>query len=182
MRQRQSETQISVHMINKKQNRKKLHWFFLCKRRGGVVIDLNLIPGLVGAIMNIFRLAGDMTHLLSIVVLLLKIRTMKSCSGIHSFGFYIIISCVCLFSFLFVQPFFFLGIKTCCVLVEERKLLLVLLGIWLETHVSKAANGFSLFVCFFSGCIRENPCFHSQFLIRLCCGCCCSAISVVVGV
>ncbi|XVE62253.1 hypothetical protein DITRI_Ditri06bG0103300 [Diplodiscus trichospermus] len=32
--------------------------------------------------MNIFRLAGDMTHLLSILVLLLKIRTMKSCAGI----------------------------------------------------------------------------------------------------
>ncbi|XP_044477958.1 ER lumen protein-retaining receptor-like [Mangifera indica] len=32
--------------------------------------------------MNPFRLAGDMTHLLSIVVLLLKIRTMKSCAGI----------------------------------------------------------------------------------------------------
>ncbi|GAB4858186.1 endoplasmic reticulum retention protein [Ancistrocladus abbreviatus] len=32
--------------------------------------------------MNIFRLAGDMTHLLSIIVLLLKIRTTKSCSGI----------------------------------------------------------------------------------------------------
>ncbi|GFY83369.1 endoplasmic reticulum retention defective 2B [Actinidia rufa] len=32
--------------------------------------------------MNLFRLAGDMTHLLSIVVLLLKIRTMKSCAGI----------------------------------------------------------------------------------------------------
>ncbi|XP_031501580.1 ER lumen protein-retaining receptor-like [Nymphaea colorata] len=32
--------------------------------------------------MNIFRLAGDMTHMLSIVVLLLKIRTMKSCAGI----------------------------------------------------------------------------------------------------
>ncbi|KAK3447448.1 ER lumen protein-retaining receptor [Eucalyptus grandis] len=32
--------------------------------------------------MNIFRLAGDMTHLLSIVVLLLKIRTTKSCAGI----------------------------------------------------------------------------------------------------
>ncbi|KAK6289364.1 hypothetical protein POUND7_000905 [Theobroma cacao] len=31
--------------------------------------------------MNIFRLAGDMTHLLSIVVLLLKIRTMKSCAA-----------------------------------------------------------------------------------------------------
>lgn len=32
--------------------------------------------------MNFFRLAGDMTHLLSIIVLLLKIRTTKSCSGI----------------------------------------------------------------------------------------------------
>ncbi|KDP21782.1 hypothetical protein JCGZ_00569 [Jatropha curcas] len=32
--------------------------------------------------MNLFRLAGDMTHLLSIVVLLLKIRKTKSCAGI----------------------------------------------------------------------------------------------------
>ncbi|CAN6462784.1 unnamed protein product [Victoria cruziana] len=32
--------------------------------------------------MNIFRLAGDMTHLLSVLVLLLKIRTIKSCAGI----------------------------------------------------------------------------------------------------
>lgn len=32
--------------------------------------------------MNVFRLAADMTHLLSIMVLLLKIRTTKSCSGI----------------------------------------------------------------------------------------------------
>ncbi|KAI4295303.1 hypothetical protein L6164_035364 [Bauhinia variegata] len=32
--------------------------------------------------MNLFRLAGDLTHLLSIVVLLLKIRTTKSCAGI----------------------------------------------------------------------------------------------------
>ncbi|KAK6936555.1 ER lumen protein retaining receptor [Dillenia turbinata] len=32
--------------------------------------------------MNVFRFAGDMTHLLSIIVLLLKIRTMKSCAGI----------------------------------------------------------------------------------------------------
>lgn len=31
--------------------------------------------------MNIFRLAGDMTHLLSILVLLLKIYATKSCSG-----------------------------------------------------------------------------------------------------
>ncbi|EFJ30337.1 hypothetical protein SELMODRAFT_143476 [Selaginella moellendorffii] len=32
--------------------------------------------------MNIFRLCGDMTHLLSVVVLLLKIHTIKSCAGI----------------------------------------------------------------------------------------------------
>ncbi|KAL0400471.1 UNVERIFIED_CONTAM: ER lumen protein-retaining receptor [Sesamum latifolium] len=32
--------------------------------------------------MNVFRLAGDITHLLSVVFLLLKIRTMKSCAGI----------------------------------------------------------------------------------------------------
>ncbi|XP_010920052.1 ER lumen protein-retaining receptor-like [Elaeis guineensis] len=32
--------------------------------------------------MNAFRLAGDMTHLLSIILLLHKIRTMKSCAGI----------------------------------------------------------------------------------------------------
>ena len=35
------------------------------------------------AIMNLFRLLGDMTHLLSIVVLLLKIRNMKSCAGMY---------------------------------------------------------------------------------------------------
>ncbi|OEL20088.1 ER lumen protein-retaining receptor [Dichanthelium oligosanthes] len=32
--------------------------------------------------MNVFRFAGDMTHLLSVVVLLLKIHTIKSCAGI----------------------------------------------------------------------------------------------------
>lgn len=32
--------------------------------------------------MNIFRLAGDMTHLISVIVLLLKIHTIKSCAGI----------------------------------------------------------------------------------------------------
>ncbi|XP_020695979.1 ER lumen protein-retaining receptor isoform X2 [Dendrobium catenatum] len=32
--------------------------------------------------MNAFRLAGDMTHLLSIILLLLKIRATKSCAGI----------------------------------------------------------------------------------------------------
>ena len=31
--------------------------------------------------MNIFRLAGDMTHLLSILVLLLKIHATRSCRG-----------------------------------------------------------------------------------------------------
>lgn len=31
--------------------------------------------------MNIFRLTGDMAHLLSIIVLLLKIRATKSCRG-----------------------------------------------------------------------------------------------------
>jgi ER lumen protein retaining receptor len=31
--------------------------------------------------MNIFRLIGDLTHLMSIIVLLLKIHTIKSCSG-----------------------------------------------------------------------------------------------------
>lgn len=34
-----------------------------------------------GSEMNVFRLAGDMTHLLSVVVLLLKIHTIKSCAG-----------------------------------------------------------------------------------------------------
>ncbi|CAM8893661.1 unnamed protein product [Rhodiola kirilowii] len=32
--------------------------------------------------MNLFRLAGDMTHLVSILILLLKIYATKSCSGI----------------------------------------------------------------------------------------------------
>ncbi|WOL12831.1 ER lumen protein-retaining receptor [Canna indica] len=32
--------------------------------------------------MNIFRLAGDVTHLMSILVLLLKIHTIKSCAGV----------------------------------------------------------------------------------------------------
>uniref|UniRef100_A0A7N0V903 ER lumen protein-retaining receptor n=2 Tax=Magnoliopsida TaxID=3398 RepID=A0A7N0V903_KALFE len=32
--------------------------------------------------LNVFRLAGDASHLLSIVLLLLKIRTTKSCAGI----------------------------------------------------------------------------------------------------
>ncbi|PKU75895.1 ER lumen protein-retaining receptor [Dendrobium catenatum] len=32
--------------------------------------------------MNILRLAGDMTHLISVIVLLLKIHTIKSCAGI----------------------------------------------------------------------------------------------------
>ncbi len=36
--------------------------------------------------MNIFRLAGDMTHLLSIMVLLLKIHATRSCRGISPSG------------------------------------------------------------------------------------------------
>ncbi|XP_021606601.1 ER lumen protein-retaining receptor isoform X1 [Manihot esculenta] len=32
--------------------------------------------------MNLFRFAGDMTHLVSVLVLLLKIHTIKSCAGI----------------------------------------------------------------------------------------------------
>eukprot|EP00884_Botryococcus_braunii_P022670 jgi/Botrbrau1/9087/Bobra.178_2s0018.2 len=32
--------------------------------------------------MNLFRLAGDMTHLLSIVILLLKIHATRSCRGV----------------------------------------------------------------------------------------------------
>ncbi|KAF1884043.1 hypothetical protein Lal_00013003 [Lupinus albus] len=32
--------------------------------------------------MNIFRLSGDMTHLASVLVLLLKIHTIKSCAGV----------------------------------------------------------------------------------------------------
>merc|ERR1719301_40802 len=32
--------------------------------------------------MNVFRLAGDMTHLMSIIVLLLKIHATKSCAGV----------------------------------------------------------------------------------------------------
>ncbi|KAI0530734.1 hypothetical protein KFK09_000282 [Dendrobium nobile] len=32
--------------------------------------------------MNILRLAGDMTHLISVIVLLLKIHSIKSCAGI----------------------------------------------------------------------------------------------------
>jgi len=32
--------------------------------------------------MNIFRLIGDLTHLMSIIVLLLKIHTIRSCAGI----------------------------------------------------------------------------------------------------
>ncbi|CAN0915742.1 ER lumen protein-retaining receptor [Linum grandiflorum] len=36
--------------------------------------------------MNIFRLAGDMTHLASILVLLLKIHTIKSCADLKRWG------------------------------------------------------------------------------------------------
>jgi len=40
--------------------------------------------------MNIFRLAGDMTHLASVLVLLLKIHTIKSCAGIFFSTLFII--------------------------------------------------------------------------------------------
>ncbi|MBA0787523.1 hypothetical protein Gotri_027101 [Gossypium trilobum] len=40
--------------------------------------------------MNIFRLAGDMTHLFSVLVLLLKIHTIKSCAGTSSLRFFIL--------------------------------------------------------------------------------------------
>ncbi len=36
--------------------------------------------------MNLFRLAGDMTHLLSIIVLLLKINATRSCRGERTAG------------------------------------------------------------------------------------------------
>ncbi len=38
--------------------------------------------------MNIFRLAGDMTHLMSIIVLLLKIHSIKSCAGTEILALY----------------------------------------------------------------------------------------------
>lgn len=47
--------------------------------------------------MNIFRLAGDMTHLFSVLVLLLKIHTIKSCAGMFFFSilsFFVFIRCV----------------------------------------------------------------------------------------
>ena len=46
----------------------------MCRSQG-------LRPRQIPAGMNIFRLAGDMTHLLSFVVLLLKIQATRSCAG-----------------------------------------------------------------------------------------------------
>lgn len=46
--------------------------------------------------MNIFRFAGDMTHLISILVLLLKIYATKSCSGSFLFPFWILINFFCI--------------------------------------------------------------------------------------
>lgn len=46
--------------------------------------------------MNIFRLAGDMTHLASVLVLLLKIHTIKSCAGnisLHISFFFLWVFC-----------------------------------------------------------------------------------------
>lgn len=53
--------------------------------------------------MNIFRLAGDMTHLFSILVLLLKIYATKSCSGLSlavppKLGLFFILFFKCSFS------------------------------------------------------------------------------------
>ncbi|KAB5520833.1 hypothetical protein DKX38_025152 [Salix brachista] len=42
--------------------------------------------------MNIFRLVGDMTHLASVLVLLLKIHTIKSCAGTDGLGYKVIYS------------------------------------------------------------------------------------------
>ncbi|URE22782.1 ubiquitin carboxyl-terminal hydrolase [Musa troglodytarum] len=42
--------------------------------------------------MNIFRLAGDMTHLMSVLVLLLKIHTIKSCAGKSQLFFFFFFS------------------------------------------------------------------------------------------
>lgn len=61
--------------------------------------------------MNLFRLAGDMTHLFSIIVLLLKIHATKSCSGIQfhiSPSFYVLFSpfLMIIFMGLFVFDFF----------------------------------------------------------------------------
>lgn len=61
--------------------------------------------------MNLFRLAGDMTHLLSIIVLLLKIRTMKSCAGIYVYVPMFLLFCllvlICLVTLLLRVPLFY---------------------------------------------------------------------------
>jgi hypothetical protein len=59
--------------------------------RGGNFVEE--VSHTVVATMNIFRLSGDMTHLLSILVLLLKIRATRSCRGEHPIGATV---CVCL--------------------------------------------------------------------------------------
>ena len=52
--------------------------------------------------MNIFRLCGDMSHVFSIIVLLLRLRVAKNASGelrghIRRFVFCVCVSCVCSF-------------------------------------------------------------------------------------
>ena len=47
--------------------------------------------------MNIFRLAGDLTHLMSIIVLLLKIHTIKSCAGTSSNSLPLLIDCTAIY-------------------------------------------------------------------------------------
>ncbi|CAL9777736.1 unnamed protein product [Musa acuminata subsp. burmannicoides] len=58
--------------------------------------------------MNIFRLAGDMTHLMSVLVLLLKIHTIKSCAG-KSLLFFFFFSG---FSWIHVIPLTGISLKT----------------------------------------------------------------------
>lgn len=74
----------------KKNSKKQHHFRFHCSKPFSLSLSLARVRFLslghtfiAVATMNIFRLAGDMTHLLSILVLLLKIYATKSCSG-HS--------------------------------------------------------------------------------------------------
>lgn len=48
---------------------------------GRCLLPVNPVPALTAAAVPGCRLAGDMTHLLSIIVLLLKITGTKSCRG-----------------------------------------------------------------------------------------------------
>jgi hypothetical protein len=48
---------------------------------GGVTEELHHPPTKVNMSMNLFRLAGDMSHLFSIIVLLLRLRVAKNAQG-----------------------------------------------------------------------------------------------------